>query len=297
LRRGKALCIVKAILLPGNPDEDNPINSPENHQHSTAESRPELSIVVPAYNEERRLPASLQAIHHYLNGRDYRSELIVVDDGSQDRTAEVAEASQAEIPNLRVIRNPHRGKAYALKSGVLASQGATVFLCDADLSMPIEEIAKFLPYIAQGYGVVIGSREAPGAHRYGEPPHRHLMGRVFNYLVRLVVMSEFQDTQCGFKCLSRDAAFEIFPRLQVRTDNVEVQGPMVTGFDVELLYLARKLGYRIAEVGVQWYYAPGSKVNPVQDTLRMIADVLKVRINDRRGFYNLPAPSPKATQG
>ncbi|HEX5415690.1 MAG TPA: dolichyl-phosphate beta-glucosyltransferase [Chloroflexota bacterium] len=290
------MCIVLArSCRAGKRDEDKPIIS---RSESPAAKPPFLSIVVPAYNEERRLPASLQAIHQYLAGRAYRSELIVVDDGSEDGTAAVAEASQAEIPNLRVIRNPHRGKAYALKSGVLASRGQLVFLCDADLSMPIGEIEKFLPYLSQGFGVAIGSREAPGAHRYGEPPHRHLMGRVFNYLVRLVVMSEFQDTQCGFKCLSREAAFEIFPRLQVRTENVEVKGPMVTGFDVELLYLARKLGYRVAEVGIQWHYAPGSKVNPVQDTLRMISDVLKVRINDRRGYYDLPGrPSPKVTPG
>lgn len=280
----------------GDRDEVKPINSA--NENPAGAALPFLSIVVPAYNEEKRLPASLQAIHQYLAGRDYLSELIVVDDGSEDRTAEVAEASRAEIPNLRVIRNPHRGKAYALKSGVLASHGSLVFLCDADLSMPIDEIEKFLPPLRQGFGVVIGSREAPGAHRFGEPPHRHLMGRVFNYLVRLVVMSEFQDTQCGFKCLNRQAAFDIFPRLQVRTENVEVKGPMVTGFDVELLYLARKLGYRIAEVGIQWHYAPGSKVNPVQDTLRMISDVLKVRINDRRGYYDLPArPSPNVTPG
>lgn len=262
------------------------------------ERRLHLSVVVPAYNEESRLPASLQAIHRYLAGQDYLSEIIVVDDGSSDRTAEVAEARQAELANLLVLRNPHRGKAYALRTGVLASRGGIVFLCDADLSMPIEEVAKFLPLLRQGYDVVIGSREAPGAQRIGEPPHRHLMGRVFNSLVRLVILSEFQDTQCGFKCLSRRAALDIFPRLQVRTDETEVKGPMVTGFDVELLYLARKLGYRIAEIGVHWYYAPGSKVSPIRDAFRMIADVLKVRLNDRRGYYEPKGTTaPKVTPG
>lgn len=280
------------------PLRETPIKLTESKAGEGGARQPDLSVVVPAYNEESRLPASLQAIQAYLTRQDYPSEVIVVDDGSGDRTAEVAEARRAEMPTLRVIRNPHRGKAYALRTGVLASRGAVVFLCDADLSMPIEEIAKFLPLLQRGYGVVIGSREAPGARRFGEPPHRHLMGRVFNSLVRLVVLSEFQDTQCGFKCLSREAAFDIFPRLQVRTGESEVKGPMVTGFDVELLYLARKLGYRIAEVGVHWYYAPGSKVNPVRDTLRMIADVLKVRFNDRRGYYEPKnAAAPKANPG
>lgn len=261
-------------------------------------SRPLLSVVVPAYNEEARLPASLDAIQGYLTQQPYSAEVIVVDDGSDDRTAAVAEARQASWPRLRVIRNPHRGKAYTVRTGVLASAGEIVFQCDADLSMPIHEVAKFLPLVQGGYPVVIGSREAPGAHRYGEPSHRHLMGRVFNSLVRVLVLGGLRDTQCGFKCFSHDAAFDIFPRLRVRTDGTNVTGPMVTGFDVEVLYLAKKLGYSVAEIGVDWYYAPGSKVNPLRDTLRMIADLLKVRINDRRGGYDLPRPaSPEVTRG
>jgi dolichyl-phosphate beta-glucosyltransferase len=263
-----------------------------------AGARPRLSIVVPAYNEEARLPASLASIHGFLAGQGYASEVVVVDDGSEDLTAAVAEEQRAAMPGLRVVRNPHRGKAFAVRTGVLASEGEVMFVCDADLSMPIEETTKFLVLIEQGNGVVIGSREAPGARRYGEPPYRHLMGRVFNFLVRVVVLGEFQDTQCGFKCYTRSAALDIFPRLQVRTDDVEVKGPMVTGFDVEVLYLARKLGYRIAEIGIDWYYAPGSKVNPIQDTLRMVADLVKVRINDRRGVYDLPrTTSPEVTRG
>lgn len=261
-------------------------------------SRPWLSIVVPAYNEEARLPTSLQKIHDYLARQDYTSEIIVVDDGSEDRTATVADTLQLSIPTLRLIRNPHRGKAFAVRTGVMASRGNLVFLCDADLSMPIEELGKFVPLFARGYAIVIGSREAPGAHRFNEPEYRHVMGRVFNFLVRLVMFGEFQDTQCGFKCLTRDAAFDLFPRLQVRTTDVSVHGPMVTGFDVELLYLARKLGYRIAEVGIHWYYAPGSKVNPVRDALRMVGDLIKVRINDRRGYYDpRRSPTPEVTRG
>jgi dolichyl-phosphate beta-glucosyltransferase len=259
--------------------------------------RPMLSIVVPAYNEENRLPITLQAIRDYLSRQPYTAEVIVVDDGSEDRTAAVAEGWQAQWPDLRVLRNPHRGKAYAVRSGVLASHGEIVFQCDADLSMPIQEITKFLPLVQDGFGVVIGSREAPGARRFGEPPHRHLMGRVFNSVVRLLVLRGLRDTQCGFKCYRRDAALDIFPRLRIRVDEQTVKGPMVTGFDVEVLYLAQKLGYRIAEVGIDWYYAPGSKVDPIRDALRMLADVFKVRINDWRGCYGLPRPGlPEVTR-
>lgn len=261
-------------------------------------SPPLLSVVVPAYNEEKRLPASLTSIHQYLTSQTYSSEIIVVDDGSNDRTAAVAAELVASLPLLRVIHNPHRGKAFALRTGVAATKGNVVFLCDADLSMPVTEVAKFLPLIQAGYDVVMGSREAPGAHRYDEPPYRHLMGRVYNFLVRVVLFGEFQDTQCGFKCLSRKAALDIFPRLHVRTDDVDVNGPMVTGFDVEMLFLARKLRYRITEIGIQWYYQPGSKVHPIRDAFRMAIDVLKVRLNDRRGYYNLPrVPSPEVTRG
>jgi len=259
---------------------------------------PKLSVVVPAYNEEKRLPASLRSIDEFLDRQNYQSEIIVVDDGSEDRTVAVVEACQVASQRLQLIRNPHRGKAFAVRTGMLESRGEVVFMCDADLSMPVSEITKFLPLIDKGYGVVIGSREAPGAHRFGEPGHRHLMGRVFNWIVQVVALDGFQDTQCGFKCFRRDAALDIFPRLRVRTDDTSVVGPMVTGFDVEVLYLAKKLGYRIAEVGVEWYYAPGSKVDSVRDSLRMIADVIKVRINDRRGWYNLPrTASREVTQG
>ena len=275
-----------------------PIKSPDEEQNELLQPPPLLSVVVPAYNEEKRLPASLTSIHDYLARQSYSSEIIVVDDGSGDRTAAVAELLVTSLTLLRVIRNHHRGKAYALRTGVAATRGSVVFLCDADLSMPVSEIAKFLPLIQNGFDIVMGSREAPGAHRYDEPTYRHLMGRVYNFLVRIILIGEFDDTQCGFKCLSRGAAIDLFPRLQVRTDDVDVKGAMVTGFDVELLYLARKLGYRITEVGIDWYYRPGSKVSPARDTLRMFLDLLKVRLNDRRGVYDRPrAPSPEATRG
>lgn len=265
---------------------------------SGSDDRPRLSIVVPAYNEQARLPASLDAIQRYLARQQRSWEVVVVDDGSDDRTAAVVEERQRANANLRLVRNPHQGKAFAVRSGVLASRGEVIFFCDADLSMPIEEISKFLPLVERGYSVVIGSREAPGARRYGEPPYRHFMGRIYNRLVRAVVLGDFRDTQCGFKCFTRTAALDIFPRLQVRTDGATIRGPMVTGFDVEVLYLARKRGYRVTEVGVDWYYTPGTKVNPARDTFLMLFDLLKVRVNDRRGVYDaLGEIASEATSG
>jgi dolichyl-phosphate beta-glucosyltransferase len=247
---------------------------------------PLLSLVVPAYNEEARLPTSLKKITDYLQTQPYDWEVIVADDGSEDETAAVAEAFAAADERVRVLRLKHLGKAGAVRGGIMAAQGKLVFICDADLSMPIEEVSKFIPSFAEGYDIVIGSREAPGSKRYGEPFYRHLMGRVFNRIVRLLTVGGFQDTQCGFKCLKSDVARDLFSEMRLYSDDGRVvRGPMVTGFDVELLYLAMRRGYRVAEVPIHWYYAKGSKVRPLHDTVRMFSDVLRVRINDLRGRY------------
>lgn len=238
--------------------------------------RPSLSIVVPAYNEEGRLPQALPRIVEFLEARDYLGEVIVVDDGSRDGTASVVEGFAAETPIVRLIRNEHRGKGYAVKTGVLAAAGDHIFLCDADLSMPIEEVANFLPPVLEEYDVAIGSREVEGARRYDEPGLRHLMGRVFNTLVRLLAVRGFQDTQAGFKCFAREAAHEVFP----------YQTMDGFGFDVEILFIAHKRGYRIVEVPIDWYYMSNSRVSPVSDSIRMVREILEVRLNDWRGLYD-----------
>jgi glycosyltransferase involved in cell wall biosynthesis len=250
-----------------------------------AELAPYLSIVVPAYNEETRLPQTLRQIARFLATQPYTWEVIVVDDGSEDNTAGVVEALQGELPHLRLIRNPHCGKGYAVRTGVLAAAGQFVFMCDADLAMPITELPKFLVATRDGFPIAIGSREAPGARRFGEPPHRHLMGRVFNYLVRLMVLGGIQDTQCGFKMFRREVARDLFQRMRLYATPATVRGPMVTGFDVEILYLARKRGYPIKEIPVDWYYVPGSKVRPLRDAFRLLRDALRVRWNDLHGCY------------
>lgn len=238
--------------------------------------RPFLSIVVPAYNEERRLPQTLPRIVEFLEAQDYPSEVIVVDDGSGDTTASVVEGIAAEAPMVKLIRNEHRGKGYAVKTGVMAALGDHIFLCDADLSMPIEEVANFLPPALEEYDVAIGSREVEGARRYDEPGLRHLMGRVFNTLVRVLAVRGFQDTQAGFKCFTREAAREVFP----------YQTMDGWGFDVEILFIAQKRGYRIVEVPINWYYMTNSRVSPVGDSIRMFREILQVRMNDCRGLYD-----------
>jgi dolichyl-phosphate beta-glucosyltransferase len=251
-----------------------------------------LSIVVPAYNEERRLPETLNEILAYLDQQPYRSELIVVDDGSTDRTAALVEEHATRHADLRLLRLDHRGKGFAVRAGALAARGEYVLLCDADLATPIEEWEKLHRRFAAGYSVVIGSREGLGARRLGEPWYRHLMGRVFNIIIRLVALRGIQDTQCGFKALRQPVAADLFQRVQIYGDNAPtVHGPAVTAYDVEMLFLADKRGYRIAEVPVLWRYGTETKVNPLRDSLRCLRDVLRVRWYALRGRYQgLDAP-------
>ncbi len=247
--------------------------------------RPFISLVVPAYNEQGRLPATMKKLREYLTRQSFSYEVLVVDDGSHDGTAALVEEAMADFPGLRLLREPHRGKGHAVRQGMLAAEGRYVMFCDADFSMPVEEVPRFPEAMRESYDIAIASREVKGARRIGEPKHRHLMGRVFNLIVRVLAVRGLQDTQCGFKCFSRESAQKIF-RMQV------IDG---FGFDVEVLYIARKLGIAITEVPVSWYYSPSSRVDPVRDTLRMFNDVLQVRSNDRRGLYE-PAANPEGTK-
>jgi glycosyltransferase involved in cell wall biosynthesis len=233
-----------------------------------------LSIVIPAYNEATRLPGTLERVLAYLDQGDSSFEVLAVDDGSSDRTAELVERIAADEPRIRLLREPHRGKGAAVRAGALAARGAVVLFTDADLSHPVEELTR-LPGLLDGAQVVIASREGAGARRLAEPLYRHLMGRVFNRFVRLLAVPGIEDTQCGLKCFTAPAARELFKRQTI--DGF--------GFDVELLFLARKLGYRVREVSVTWRHVPASRVDPLRDTLRMVADVVRVRWNDLLGRY------------
>ncbi|PKB71897.1 MAG: hypothetical protein BZY87_03420 [SAR202 cluster bacterium Io17-Chloro-G6] len=233
--------------------------------------QPFLSVVIPAFNEEPRISDTLSQVVEYLTAQDYRWEVVVADDGSQDQTAQLVDQVTMDYPNVRALRLPHRGKGWAVKKGMLAAQGEYRLLCDADLSVPIGQVERLLPPLGPGSDIVLGSREAPGAARFGEPARRHLMGRVFNLLVSGLAVAGLDDTQCGFKCFRGEAAQDLFQR----------QTMDGFAFDVELLYLARKLGLSFAEVGVDWYYRSQSKVRPVQDSFSMTLDLFKIRWRHR----------------
>jgi len=240
---------------------------------------PFLSIIIPAHNEENRLPDTLVQIFDFLATQNHTAEVIVVENGSTDRTYVLAQQSAKQHQNLRVIQNNQRGKGLAIQRGVQEAHGEYVFLCDADLSMPIEEINKFLPPELTNVDIAIGSREAPGAVRYNEPSYRHITGRVFNTLIRLLVLPTLQDTQCGFKCIRAAVARDIF-RYQTLTG---------WAFDVELLYIARLHHYRIVEIPINWYFNADSKISVLRDSTRMFLDLLLIRRNARRGLYD-PKP-------
>ena len=236
---------------------------------------PLLSIIIPAHNEESRLPDTLSKVFAFLERQTYQAEVVIVENGSSDRTAQVVEAMVSNHPNLRLLRERARGKGLAVRRGMLEAVGAYRFICDADLSMPIEEVNRFLPPTLENVDIAIASREARGAIRYGEPFHRHWFGRVFNLLVRVLAVPGFHDTQCGFKCLRADVARDLF-RVQ------QLDG---WTFDVELLFIALKRGYRVVEVPIPWYYTSGSRVSLIRDSLAMLNDLFIIRRNWRRGIY------------
>jgi glycosyltransferase involved in cell wall biosynthesis len=239
-------------------------------------SNPFLSIVIPAHNEEKRLPRTLEQVFAFLSTQPYTAEVIVVENGSTDRTLEVTQAAVLEHPNLQPVRLDGRGKGLAVQRGMLAARGEYRFICDADLSMPIEEIIRFLPPNLDGFDIAIGSREAPGAVRYNEPGYRHWGGRLINLAIRMLILPGLQDTQCGFKCFRAEAAQKLF-RLQTLPG---------WSFDIELLFLARRAGMRIREVPIHWYYDPDSKVRALQDAVQMLGDILRIHLNALRGRYD-----------
>lgn len=234
-----------------------------------------LSVVIPAYNEERRLPETLATINEYLTGRPYTWEVIVADDGSEDGTAAIVENFGRTHTGFRLQSFPHLGKGAAVKQGMLAARGEYRFICDADLSMPIELLERLLPPGAPEADVVIGSREATGARRIGEPHGRWLMGRVFNTFTQLFATPGIKDTQCGFKVFSRNAAEALFP----------LQTLDGFAFDAEILFLARKRGFATAEVGIDWHYRAESKVRPFRDGWRTLRDLAVIRWRWLAGRY------------
>ena len=241
---------------------------------------PFLSIVIPAYNEANRLPGTLTQICQFIEQQPYQSEILVVENGSVDRTFEIAQEYARQHPLCRAIHLEERGKGLAVKAGMLQAQGRYRFMCDADLSMPITEVNRFLPPQIPDPEIVIASREAPGSVRYDEPAYRHWGGRAINLLIRLLALPGLRDTQCGFKLFRADIAEDIF-RYQTF--------PGIS-FDPEVLYIARRRGYRIVELPIPWYYDPESRIHLVHDTLALLQDLLTIRRNARRGLYD-PHPA------
>lgn len=247
---------------------------------------PSLSLVIPAYNEATRIARTLRSAAAFLASAGYMSEIIVVDDGSSDRTAELARSIVNDYPTIRVLSIVHGGKAAALRAGMVAATCDLIVFSDADLATPLTYLDVFRQAIDAGNEIVIGSREGTGAERIDEPRYRHLMGRVFNGLVRILVLPGINDTQCGFKMFRREVAHEILKRARLyREARGPVKGPRVTAFDVELLVVARRLGYRITSIPVVWTYGTQSKVNPIRDTLHNFGDILRVKWNELRGSY------------
>lgn len=244
-----------------------------------------LSIVVPAYNEEKRLPATLDAIADYLGTREFSHELLVVDDGSRDGTRDVVREFAASRPWVRLVqyddeagRALNRGKGFAVRAGIEAAVGRDILFSDADLSTPIEDMERLLPPISRGVcDIAIASRALPESNLdVRQPPHREWMGRRFNKLVQMLAVPGIVDTQCGFKAFRGDVAKRLFALAQI--DGF--------GFDPEILFLAHKYGYTIREIPVTWRHCDNSRVNPLTAPLAMMRELLEVRWNDARGLYD-----------
>jgi glycosyltransferase involved in cell wall biosynthesis len=242
-----------------------------------------LSIIIPSYNEENNIrTGSLSGMVDYLKDQDYSWEILIVDDGSIDKTAELASKFAKSHSNIKVLREPHRGKGGTVIAGMLKAVGDIVIFDDMDQATPIDQLEKILPKFKDGFDVVIGSR----AGREGAPLIRKTMALGFSILRNIVLQLPFKDTQCGFKAFTKKASEKIFRRLQIFNDKQAQSGASVSaGFDLEILYVARKLKLKVAEVPVVWHHKEGTKVNPIKDSYEGLRDLLKVRLNALRGLY------------
>lgn len=247
----------------------------------------DLSIVVPAYNEEERLPPTLERLHAFLSRQPLRYEIVVVDDGSRDATCAVVEQAMTRVPHVRLLRQtPNRGKGAAVRVGMLAARGQIRVMCDADCSMPPEELPRLIAPIAScRTEIAIGSRYAPGAKTEPQPRYRVLWSRLCNRVIQRSLVPGVRDTQCGFKAFTAEAARDLFRR--GRIDG--------WAFDLEILALARRRGFAIEEVGVEWTDDRRSRINPLKDMWKVIRETLTIRRNLKRGVYDrFPAHRPSA---
>jgi len=246
-----------------------------------------LSIVIPAFNEATRLSKTLERVLDFLSKQDWNVEVVVVDDGSTDETADIVRAYAKKTRIIRLLSNPgNRGKGFSVRNGVLNAAGDIVLFTDADLSAPIEEATKLLDAIDSGADIAIGSRWLRSdLQTRRQSLARQALGRVFNGLLRILLGLEFKDTQCGFKAFRAEAAQALFPRQRIEG----------WGFDPELLFLARKFGYKVAEVPVVWAHDDRTRINPLADGSRMVADMLRIRWCDLTRQYDNARPMRAAT--
>ena len=244
-----------------------------------------LTIVIPAYNELENFKAGkLQQVADYLKRKNLNWQVIVVDDGSTDGSNKTIKSWTAKKKNWQFIQNPHQGKASAVMTGVLKAKHPYILFTDFDQATPLSEVDKLLPFLKKDYKIVIGSREVKGSIREKEPWYRHLMGKIFNFIVQLLTIRGIHDTQCGFKIFDTKIAQQLFQSLKVYQPKAEKYA-FTGAFDVELLFLANKKGYKIAEVPVHWYHSPTSRVHPLRDSFRMFFHVLKIRLINILGGY------------
>jgi dolichyl-phosphate beta-glucosyltransferase len=245
------------------------------------------SIVIPAYNESARIRATLDKILAHIGERGWNAEVLIVNDGSSDDTAQIVQQYASQHPALRLLENPgNRGKGYSVRNGMLHATGEWMLFSDADLSSPIEEADKLIAALAGGADVAIGSRWLrKELQTQPQPLYRQLYGRVFNLALRILLGLHFRDTQCGFKAFARRATDLIFPLQHIER----------WGFDPEILFLARKFGLKVEEVPVKWAHREGTRLNPLRDGLRMFLEILKIRWYSLTGKYDARSPSTVAT--
>ena len=250
---------------------------PSDQRPTTSDRRPAYSIIIPAYDESARIGATLATVLAYAEERGWDAEVIAVDDGSRDNTVEIVRSYAQSNPRLRLLQNPgNRGKGYSVRNGMLHAQGEILLFSDADLSSPIGEAEKLFAALAAGADVAIGSRWLRSdLQTQRQPLYRQLFGRIFNLSLRIVLGLNFKDTQCGFKAFTRQAATTIFPLQKIER----------WGFDPELLYVARKFGFKIVEVPVAWAHREGTRIDPLRDGIKMFLELLKIRWNGLVGEY------------
>jgi glycosyltransferase involved in cell wall biosynthesis len=240
------------------------------------------SIIIPAYNEGARLDATLTKVLRYVAEKKWDAEVIVVNDGSRDNTVEIVQSHMQKNSALRLLENPgNRGKGYSVRNGMMNARGEVLLFSDADLSSPIEEAPKLLAAMAEGADIAIGSRWMRSElQSQRQPLYRQFFGRIFNLMLRLILGLQFKDTQCGFKAFTRSAAQAIFRQQKIER----------WGFDPELLYLAKKYGFKVAEVPVAWAHSTGTRISPLRDGTRMVVEMLKIRWIALTGKYAAPHP-------